>query len=283
MQDAHPAMQQPPEKAAGQPGDSARRHGEQPASSADAPDSVLEIVETWKPLSRPPIKFSIGMRIGGAVALAALAFLGYQVYEMLTYVPLAFENVAPVGDRGREGQGAPPAGRFDREVGAGDTSAAKVDRGVGPRAVPEPPPQDVPADVARTPVAPERVSPPVAVAPRAVPGPTSPAVPADAARTPGVPQRAGPPVAVARTAKDKKAPREEPCTAAVAAVGLCSPGSRPATEAETAAAAEAPIARPRPSVAGKAVERAAPRTVVPCTEGTTALGLCAAASTQGKE
>jgi hypothetical protein len=268
-------MQRPTAETTEQPGDSAKRtlvielpeggaYAPDPASAsaemvielpedgAYAPDPAAASAETPRPLSRPPTRLTAGRWAAGAAALAVLVILGYQVYKMFYSFDLPFEKV-PLstaesgGATERREPGA--SGTIGRNASAGDASVAKVD-------------QDV--------------------VPLAAPASTSQAVPGEAALTPAEPRRASRRAAPARAASKRELPRAEPCTEAVAAVGLCSLEPGPAAQAETAAAAGTGIALPQKGVARKAVERAQPP-AVPCTAGVAALGLCTAESIQRKE
>ena len=225
---------------------------ELPEGGTDAPDPALASAETPRPLSRPPMRLTAGRWAAGAAALAVLAILGYQVYKMFSSFDLPFEKVplsTAVSGGATERREPGASGTIGRDAAAGEASVAKVDRNV---------------------------------APLAAPASTTKAVPRDAALTPAEPRRASRRAATARAASERELPRAEPCTEAIAAIGLCSPGLGPAAQAETAAAAGTAIALPQESVARKAVERAQPP-AVPCTEAVAALGLCTAESIQRKE
>ena len=225
---------------------------ELPEGGTDAPDPASASAETPRPLSRPPMRLIAGRWAAGGVALALLAILGYQVYRTLSSFDLPFEK-APLstavsaGAMERRGPGA--SGTFGRDAAAGDALVAKVDLGV---------------------------------APLALPASKSEAALKGAARTPADPRRASRRAAAAPTASERELPRAEPCTAAIAAIGLCASGLEPAAKAKAATATGTAIALPQASVPRKAEERQQPR-AAPCTEGTAALGLCTAESTQGKE
>ncbi len=243
-------MQRSATKTIEPPGGPAKRHGELPAGGADVLDPVLAIAATFKPLSRPPIRMTVGVLSAGASALAVAAFLGYQVYDMFSYFDIPLEKAplsTAVSGRLKDRGGLDDLDNLGLDAVAGADSTAKARRGV---------------------------------APPAVPAPTSDAVPGDAVRTPADPRRAS--RRAAPSASERVLPRAEPCTAAIVAVGLCSPGPGPEAKTETAAAAGPAIAPPQASVARKSGEVAQPR-ALPCTEGVAALGLCASESIKGKE
>jgi len=268
-------MQRPTAESTEQPGDSAKRtlvielpeggtHAPDPASASaemvielpeggtDAPDPASAGAETPRPLSRPPMRLTAGRWAAGAAALAVLAILGHQVYKMFSSFDLPFEKVplstaVSGGATDRREPGA--SGIIGRDAAAGDASVEKIDQGVAPIAAPESP---------------------------------SKAVPGDAALTPAEPRPASRRAAAARAPSERELPRAEPCTEAIAAVGLCSLELGPAAQAGTAAAAGRVIALPQERVDRKAAERAQPP-AVPCTEAVAALGLCTAEFIQRKE
>ena len=211
-------------------------HGKLSEDSADEPEAAVAGVEAVKLLSRRPKRLTAGVLAAGTVVLATLAFLGYQAYEMLSYVDLRLDKALVPTDVNRgveERREAVDPGPIGRDGAVGDSSTEKVDRSV----------TSVPVPVS-----------------------TSQAVPGDAVRTPTDRQRAPRQATVARAASGLGS---QPCTEAIAAVALCPPGRGPAAKAETGAA----IAPPRASASGKAVERARPDSVS-CTQGAAALGLC---------
>ena len=220
-------------------------------AGAYAPDPASASAESPRPLSRPPMRLTAGRWAAGAAALVVLAILGYQVYKMFSSFDLPFEKVplsTAVSGGATERREPGTSGTIGRDASAG-ASVAKIDQGVAPFAAPVPP---------------------------------SKAVSGDAVLTPAEPPRASRRAAAARTASKRETPRAEPCTEAIAAVGLCSTGLGPTAKAETAAAAEGAIALPQESVPRKAEERQQPR-AVPCTEAVAALGLCTAESNQRRE
>ena len=225
---------------------------ELPEGGTDAPDPALASAETPRPLSRPPTRLTAGRWAAGAAALAILATLGYQVYKMFSSFDLPFEKVplsAAVSGGATERREPGASGTIGRDAAAGEASVAQVDRNV---------------------------------ASLAAPASTTKAVPRDAALTPAELRRASRRAATARAASERELPRAGPCTEAIAAIGLCSPGLGPTAKAETTAAAGRAIALPKESIARKAVERAQPP-ALPCTEAVAALGLCTAESIQRKE
>jgi hypothetical protein len=186
-------MQGPTAKTKEQPGDSVKRTlvAQLPDGGTDAPDPALASATTWKPLSRPPMRLIVARWAAGAVALAVLAVLGFQVYKMFSTFDLPFEKVplsTAVSGGATERRGPSATDTIGRDVAAGDASVAKVDKGGAPFAAPASPSKAVPRD--------------------AVLKPTEP---------PSVSRRA----AAARAASEREMPRAAPCTEAVAALGLC--------------------------------------------------------------
>jgi hypothetical protein len=134
------------------------------------------------------------------------------------------------------------AGVIDRNAAAGDTTPAKVD------------------DIAQP------------ASPATAPPETPLADPAPAA---AIPPRAA-------TAGRRAPPRQELCTEAAAALGLCTMTPDQKKQAEAAAAIKAAIARPEATDAGKAGGQEPPGQEA-CAEAVAALGLCTPASTQRRE
>lgn len=268
-------MQQPIPKTTEQPGDSAKltlvierseggAHPPDPASesadlvielpegSADTPDPALAIAEAPRPLSRPPMRLTAARWVAGAAALAVLAILGYQVYKKSSFLDRSFEKMSlstAVSSGATERRGPGASGTFGRDAAERNGSVAKIGQGVAPLAAPASPSRAVPGDVVLAPAQPPRTS---------------------------------RPAAAAREVKKLESPRAEPCTAAIAAIGLCSPQPGPAAQAVTAATAGTGNAHPQNRIARKAVERAQPP-AAPCTAGVAALGLCTDESIQRKE
>lgn len=207
----------------------------------DAPDPALAAVESFKPLTRPPLRITAGVLAAGAVVAAVLAVLGYRAYEMLSYsdIPIAKVRVSPAASgevRARETAGSDSsAGRIAAAI---DAPAVKPDGG--------------------------------AAFPGAAALPTE-AAPMAAARVPSAAPRANAQTAAARKAVVREAPRAEPCTEAIAAIGLC-----------TLRPGQAMAARAAPAVDGKTAPRAQPG-AGPCTEALTVLGLCTPESNVTKE
>ena len=77
-------------------------------------------------------------------------------------------------------------------------------------------------------------------------------------------------------------PRQELCTEAAAALGLCTMTPDQKKQAEAAAAIKAAIARPEATDAGKAGGQEPPRQEA-CAEAVAALGLCTPAPTQRRQ
>ena len=251
-------MQRPTAQTTERPGDSARGFGELP-EGGDALDAALADAEAYKPLDAellkpltPPKKrLTAGVLAAGAVVVATLGYFGYHVYDMFSYVDIPLERPSSTAVSGVV-KGRRALDELDSIVldpAADSAPAAKA----GPRST--------------TP---------------AVPPPTLEAARQDATRAPTDSPRPSRRVVTAGTASEPVPPRAQPCTAAIAAIGLCAQGPGPGVKSEAAAAAGSASAPPQASVASKAVERV-PSRAVSCTEGLAALGLCTPESIQGRE
>jgi len=166
-------------------------HGKLSEGSAAVLDPAAAVAETVTRLSRRPKRLTAGVLAAGAVALATLAFLGYQVYEMLSYVDLRLDNASlPTDVSGgvEEHRGPVDSGPIGREGAASDASAPKVERSAAPSLAPALKPQ---------------------------------AAPANAGTTPADLRRASRQPAASRAASGQAPPRAESCTEAIAALGLC--------------------------------------------------------------
>jgi hypothetical protein len=213
-------------------------------SKAEAPDLRLA-AELFKPLPRRHPRMIMHAVAIGTVAAAALGALAYYLHDNFFYADFSSAYV-----------GAKPAAESGADAGPGAHRAGAIGRDA---AQPPEPARPIQAEKAARPAA--------AAAPR------TPV--ASAVRAPRQP-------AAARKATERRLPRTEPCTASIAALGLCSPRPGQAPQAKAAAAAGPAVAFPREGAAGEAVQREQPR-AAPCTEGVAALGLCTPTSTLKKE
>ena len=228
--------------------DSTAKSTERPGESAkpredgiDALDPVLAIAESFKPLTRPPLRLTAGALAAGAVVLATLAIVGYEAYWRYFHVDLRLSPVRlspAVSGEVSARETTAGAGSAGRSAAPIDPPAAKLDSGAASAG----------ATASQTRAAPKI-----------------------AARAPAPPRRPNAQAAAAQVAGLRQAPRTEPCTEAIAAIGLCALRPLQATAAKAA-----------PAVAGKTaplVQSGAG----PCTEALTALGLCTPASNVKKE
>lgn len=224
-----------------------------PGRRTDAPDAVPPAEAALRPM---PLRRT--RAIAGATALAAIAVLGYYGYHQR---PLGEAPQPPAASSEAS------AGVIRQESAASDAAPVKADDGhkpASPAATPsEPPPAD-PTPAATSP-------------PRAGREPVvsrdMKAAAASIARTKAISEG---------RVSERRPSRPQPCTEAVAALGLCTLQPVQKKEAETAAPIEPAIA---PSVAadpGKPDQRGPPRQEA-CTEAVAALGLCTPAPIQRRE
>jgi len=177
------------------------------------------------------------------VGAAVLAAIALLGYYGYRQTPLVDAPQPPAASGEASGRGGSAgAGVIGRDAAAGDTTPAKAD------------------DVAQP------------ASPATAPPETPLADPAPAA---AIPPRAA-------TAGRRAPPRQELCTEAAAALGLCTMTPDQKKQAEAAAAIKAAIARPEATDAGKAGGQEPPGQEA-CTEAVAALGLCTPASTQRRE
>jgi hypothetical protein len=189
----------------------------------------------------------------GAAVVVALVALGYFGYRQGSPVD------APQPPPASSEAGGGPAGTaaVDGDAASGDATSAKS------------------GDAAR-PASPVTLPPKPAVADRAPAPDSDPRANAAAGRI--VRPRPGDAGKAGRQAP----PREEVCTEAVAALGLCTMTPEERGLAEAAAAVNAAVAPPAATESGKAEQQEPPRQEA-CTEAVAALGLCTPASTQRGE
>jgi len=212
--------------------------------SVDAPDLALA-AELFKPLPRRHPRTIVHAVAAGAATVATLSGLAYYLYDNFFYTDFSSVYVR-VKSAEESGADSAPSGH---SAGA-----------IGSEATPTGPAGPIEAGKA--------------AGPAGITG--SDAAPAEPARSIEAGKAARPAGATARTAATaRKAGKPElsgaaPCTEAVAAVGLCTPGPGQARDVRAAAST------------GQAVEREKPRAAA-CTEATTALGLCTTATIEKKE
>jgi len=211
--------------------DSTAKSTERPGESAkpredgiDALDPALAIVESFKPLTRPPLRLTAGVLAAGAVVVATLAILGYEAYWRYFHVDILLSNVRlspAVGGDVSARETTAVAGSPGRSAAPIDPPAAKLDIG--------------------------------AASPGATASQTR-AAPKIAARAPAPPRRPNAQAAAAQAAGLRQAPRTGPCTEAIAAIGLCAPRAPQATAAKAAPAVAGKTAPLLQSGAGPCTE-----------------------------
>lgn len=233
-----------------------------------APDPAQQIAESFKPLTRPPLRFNSGVLAAAAVVLVTLGFLGYRLYEMLSYTDIPVSKVRlspPVSGEVQLRGPAQAAGDGSRRAAPVEAPVAKPDRGAAsPRPV-ETAADDAPAQPSTSPAATRRSSQQDIAATATESAAKQPGI------APAAPRRASQPAAAARQPAVLEPLRLEPCTDAMAVLGLCTAAPGQAATARTAPS--------RASSAGKAVDPGA----AACTAAVAALGLCAPASNEKRE
>lgn len=235
-------------------------HGQLPGRKADALDTALPAAEVSKALPRRYPRVIVGTAV-----LAAIVVLGYYGYLQRSLVDVPQPPAASSEASG--GGGSAGAGVIRRDAGASDATPAKADDSAGPVSPATTPPET-----------------PLAVPPRAAAN--QPSAGRETVELRQEKAAAGlsarPQAADAATAGRRAPPRQELCTEAVAALGLCTMRPDQKKEAEAAAAIKAAIARPKATDAGKAGQQEPSRQEA-CTEAVAALGLCTPAPTQRRE
>ncbi len=235
-------------------------HGQLPGRRTDERDPASLAAEVSRPLPRRRSQVIVGIAV-----FAAIAVLGYYSYRQRSLVDAPQPPAASSEASGRGGSAG--AGVIGRDAAAGDTTPAKVDDIAQPASPASSPPGTPLAD--RTPA--------VGSEQRADRETVELRQEKAAAGLSARPQAAD-----AATAGRRAPPRQELCTEAAAALGLCTMTPDQKTQAEAAAAIKAAIARPQATDAGKAGPQEPPRQDA-CTEAVAALGLCAPAPTQRRE
>jgi len=224
-------------------------------SDALAPSSPAAEVSSSLP-RRPP------RMIVGTAVIAVITVLGYYSYRQRSLVEAPR---APAASSEADGRGAPAgAGVIGPDAASGGTIPARADDGAGltsPATSPsETPPPKALADPAR------------AAANQPPPGRQPVEAPAAKAAAVAIAR----PQAINAGKEGERAPsRQEACTEAGAALGLCV--ARSVQKKETTAV-EAAIKRPEATGAGNAGGQEPP-----CTEAVAAVGLCTPKPTQRRE
>ena len=227
-------------------------HSHFPGRTTNAPGPAQPAREASGPLQRPHLRLAFG-----AAIFAAISILSYYGYSKRWLVDASHPPSASNDASGRDSR--TDAGVVLRDAAARVTHTAKADE----RAVPV------------HPASAERVTPIPGASPAA-------AIRSRNDREPAMSQESKvTATAVARTkasntakSSERGQSRDETCTEAVAALGLCT--FRPAEKKETekAVLGKAEIARPQSAAAGKAIGQELPRGQT-CTTAAAALGLCA--------
>ncbi len=235
-------------------------HGQLPGRGTDARDPAQPAADVYKPLPRAHPRVIVATAV-----LAAIAVLGYYTYSQRSLV-VAPQPPAASGEASGRG-GSAGAGVIGGEAAARDTTPAKADDVAKPASRASSPPG--------TPLADPR--PAVGSEQRADRETVELRQEKAAAGLSARPQAAD-----AATAGRRAPPRQELCTEAAAALGLCTMTPDQKKQAQAAAAIKAASARPEATDAGKAGGQEPPRQEA-CTEAVAALGLCTPTPTQRRE
>jgi hypothetical protein len=234
--------------------------GPLPGRTSDALAPSSPAAEVSRSLPRPPSRVIVG-----ATVIAAIAVLGYYGYRQRSFVEAP---QPPAASSEASGRGAPAgAGVIGPDAAAGDTTPARADDGAGLTSPATSPSETPPVGLTRA----------AANQPRADRQPVESPEAKGAAAPIARPQAINPSRAV-----ERRPPRPDACTEAVAALGLCTPKPVQKKEAETADAIKAVIARPQATDTGKAGGQEPPRQEA-CTEAAAALGLCTPRPIQRRE
>ena len=219
------------------------------ARGTDDPVAAPPAPEVLKPIPRRP------QWKAGVAVLAAIAVLGYYGYRQSSPVDVP----QPAAASSEAASSGSPTGTaaVGGDAASGDAAAAKSDDGAQAASPAAPPPEAPLADQADR--QPEESRRPNAAA--------------------GLIAR--PKAADAGKAGRQAPPRQEVCTDAVAALGLCTMTPEERNLAEAVAALKA-AASPEASEPGGAGGQE-PQRQGECTEAVAALGLCAPASNQGRK
>jgi len=202
-------------------------HGELQDSGEDVLNSAAAAFETYKAPPRPPIPVVVW--VAGGVILVTLGFLGYNAYQIFSYVDIPYERATPpAGESLLEGRGGPSySGTIGRAPPAGDEPAEQNGRGAAVPVMPNSKAETAPAPPARTPADTRPLSRRTAepcTEEAAAAGLCSPAL----KRATGVETSAKtetavapPPPKVVRKAAERAPAGAQPCTAGTWALGLC--------------------------------------------------------------
>ena len=203
--------------------------------------------------------------IAGTAVLAAIVVLGY--YSVRQLPPVDAPEPQPASSEASGRGSSAGAGVIRQDATARDSTLGKAADSAAPASPATAPPENPLAGP----------TPAAAIPPRA--GRETVELRQEKAAA-GLSAR--PPAVDAATAGRRAPPRQELCTQAAAALGLCTMTPDQKKQAEAAAALKAAIARPQATDAGKAGGQEPPRQEA-CTEAVAALGLCAPAPTQRRE
>jgi hypothetical protein len=195
--------------------------------------------------------------IVGTAVLAAVVVLGYFSVRQLPLVDAP--EPQPANSEARVRGGLAGAGVIGRDAAAGDTTPAKADDVARPASPASSPPG--------TPLV--EPTPEVGSEQRA----ERETVELRQARAAAAPF-ARPQAADAAKAGSRAPPRQELCTEAAAALGLCTMNPVQKKGAEAAAASKAAIGRPEATGAGKAGARSLVKPAKPCSAEKRILGFC---------
>jgi hypothetical protein len=235
-------------------------HGELPGRGTDARDPAAPVAEVSKALPRRTPRVIVGTAV-----LAAIVVLGYYSVRQLPLVDAPEPQPASSEASGRGGSAG--AGVIRQDATAGESTLGKAADSAAPASPETAPPEN----------------------PLAGPTPAAENPPRADRETvelrqekPATGLSARPQAADAATAGRRAPPRQELCTEAAAALGLCTMTPDQKKQAEAAAAIKAAIARPEATDAGKAGRQERPGQEA-CTEAVAALGLCTPIPTQRRE
>jgi len=212
-------------------------------------EPMPRVAEVSKPVPRTP------RVVAGAAVLAAIAVLGYYGYRQSS--PVGVAQPSPASSEAASNGGPAGTAAVGGDAASSEAAPAKADDSAQTASPAAPPPEAPVSDQADR--QPEESRRPNAAA--------------------GLIVR--PRVDVAGKAGRQAPPRQEVCTDAVAALGLCTMTPEERNLAEAVAALKA-AASPEASEPGAAGQQEPPRQEE-CTEAVAALGLCAPASNQGRK
>jgi hypothetical protein len=235
-------------------------HSQLPKRGTDELGTAAPVAEVSKALPRRNPRVIVGTAV-----LAAIVVLGYYSVRQLPLVDAP--EPQPASSEASVRGGSAGAGVIGRDATAGDMTPTKADDIAQPARPASSPP--------RTPLV--EPTPEVGSEQRADRETVEPPQTKSAAGLSARPQAAD-----AAKAGGRAPPRQELCTVAIAALGLCTMTPDQKKEAEAAAAIKAAIARPEATDAGKSGRQELPREEA-CAEAVAALGLCTPAPTRRRE